>query len=133
MLWAGEEGLAHANVSSEFLKDHIEEPGHEHDGQDCVCPQTMCKLLSNVGDGVSIQSMDFVRVSSLVDWQENGDDDEGSGKEELEQHAQEAQEEVGIEAALLDEGEVVGGEERVEPSDEASRRLRDSFAFGHEV
>jgi hypothetical protein len=80
-----------------------------------------------------IRAYSAVGATEFVDRQEYREDDNRKGYEYLQQHAQEAQEEIGIKTTLLNEGLVGCSKERYGPLPYALRRGWHSFAFGNKV
>lgn len=87
----------------------------------------------NVSPTQLIRTCCTTSATELVDGQKDGKNDDRKGHEYLQQHAQEAQEEVGVKATFFDKGLVRSDEERDGPLPHTFGRGRNSFAFGDKI
>jgi len=94
--------VAHTDVAAQLAEDDIVHDD-EH-GQDEMCPEAVVHVLAvDVADGELVEAR-IVAAREVVERQEGGKQDGSNGDEDVQQHAQVAQEEIGIETACLDEG-----------------------------
>jgi hypothetical protein len=133
MLWRGEIGLSDANVTTELSVDDMENPQDREDGQNQMSPSAISMDSRNVSPAELIRAHCAVVAAEFVDGEKNGKDDDREGHKDFQQHAQESQEEVGVETALFDKGLVGRGEERDDPLPRALDRSGHSLALSDEV
>jgi hypothetical protein len=133
VLWRCEIGLSDADVASEFDVDDIQNPDNSEDGQYQVSPGVLSVDSGDVSPAQLIGTYCAVGATIPVDGQKYRKNDNREGYEYLQEHAQKAQEEIGIETTFLDKSLVGCSEQRYSPLPYALGRGWDSFAFSNKI
>lgn len=133
VLWRCEIGLSDADVASKFGVDDIQNPDDGEDSQYQVGPSALCVDSGDVSPAQLIRAYCAVRATVSVDGQKYRKNDNRKGYEYLQQHTQEAQEEIGVKTTFLNKGLVGCSEERYSPLPYTLGRSWDSFTFSNEI
>ncbi|CAG8687250.1 233_t:CDS:2, partial [Scutellospora calospora] len=131
-------GLPDPDVTPELMIDVVQHPDDGQDGKNDVCPKPFLDVLcAHIRNVVNIHAMLnifwFVASGIAIYRHEDGEDDDQHGREDFEEHAEVADEEVGVQAAFLDDLKGWGCDHGLDPADETVWRYGDAFSLGYEA